>query len=112
MKPNIQTVETLFLSVLFVLVFCGVSLGEATIPEGPDYPKHYPAAFSGTGQIIRMDSQIIVIDDTSYKIFPYTSFHTFNMRKAPRRWFKEGQYVGFVEGNRGEIIELYQLKAK
>ena len=105
-----QAFKMLLIAFIVTGLLGGVGYGQRFMPESNQLPAHYPDTYSGNGVVDRLDTDLVVIDDSSYIIFPYTSFHTPTMKNAPRTWFKKGQHVGFVEGNPGEILELYLFK--
>ena len=76
--------------------------------DSPQY-RGYPKRFVGWGEIHRIGSNDIVIDDKQYNFAPRVTYHTTRSSNVSKSHFSVGQVVGFITDSSGEIKSLWQL---
>jgi hypothetical protein len=73
-------------------------------------PEKYPDGFDGWGQLDRISTVDVVIDDSLYKLAPDVEYHTPQDRLATMYSFKPGDLVGFLRNGSGKIVSLWLLR--
>jgi hypothetical protein len=74
-------------------------------------PKHYPPdGFDGYGQIDRISTQEVVIDDNLFKLARSVTYVTPNDNIASRSDFEMGDLVGYLENSDREINWMWLIK--
>lgn len=101
-----HTVIIIGIAFLVIALFGGISCAR----ERTDLPKHYPDEFSGQGQIDRIGTDEIVINDIWYRLSPYTIFNTPGGLNASRSFFREGQYVYYILNGENKIESIWLIK--
>jgi hypothetical protein len=91
-------------------LLAGVSAMQGAARERTDLPQHYPDEFSGQGQIDRIATDEIVINDTWYRLSPYAIFNTPNGVNVSRSSFHEGQSVYFILNGENKIKSVWLIK--
>ncbi len=97
------------------MLICGIPAdGEAASAEEIlnqeiIYPDYYPERFDGRGRIDRIEKDEITIDDSFYKLSKHTKCGTLKKRRIKKSQLLEGDIVGFVTNDKGEIVSLWKL---
>ena len=73
------------------------------------FPAYYPDGFDGTGYILRIASDEVVIDDSLYKFAPFVKYGTPTTEFASKGSFKVGTRVGFIANSNKEIISMWLI---
>jgi hypothetical protein len=127
----------LFYTILFFCIAAAVDIGTAAEAQNQDpsateqasheimsprkvkpewkMPDYYPAeGFDGMGYIndIAIRDDRVVIDDSEFRISPYTEYHTLTFENAPGALFKEGDRVGYVLGSEKTITSMWLIVIK
>lgn len=94
------------------LLFMAVCIhsGPLHASEPSHFPDYYPKKFDGVGRIDRIGEEEIVIDDSSYRLSPYTHYGTFRSPNAFKHAFKIGNLVGFTMDSQRQIGSLWMIK--
>ena len=98
-----------------LLFFAGVDFtSSVSYAQGPDerewvFPAYYPDGFDGTGYILRIASDEVVIDDSLYKFAPFVKYGTPTTEFASKGSFKVGTRVGFITNSNQEIISMWLI---
>lgn len=99
----------------FCLSICGVPvMGEASPAQGVDtqrmsLPDYYPQWLDGTGHIDRMGEEEIVIEDHLFPLSKRVRCGTLKHPYVKRSSLQEGDLVGFVTNDKGEIVSLWEF---
>ncbi len=74
------------------------------------YPDYYPRRFDGTGYIDRIgEEDEIVIDDSLYVLSARARYGTLKSKRIRKSGLNEGELVGYVTNDKGEIISMWKL---
>jgi hypothetical protein len=102
------------------LAFCFISVAATSNPSyaqsqrkvKPEIvlPEKYPDGFDGWGQVDRISTGEVVIDDSLYRLAPDVEYHTPQDRLATMYSFKPGDIVGFLRNGNGKIASLWLLR--
>ena len=119
MSRSIKT-KSIFISLFAaILLLITIVPGPAVFCEyrlmKPEWkmPKHYPQeGFHGWGLIDYFNGNDIVINDLSFKVSSYATFHTPDHPTASRYEFTPGKEAGFLFNDNGEIISLWMITKK
>ena len=76
--------------------------------ETPVHPG-YPRLFDNVGRIDRLADSEAVIDDSLYSLSPTATFHTPRQRSASQSRFREGDLVGCLTNENGEIESIWLI---
>jgi hypothetical protein len=130
---HIRKLICLLCAVLFISVACMTDTGlaqeadkegaptgqasdEAMSPKKvkPEWkmPDFYPAdGFDGIGSIddIAVNNGMVVINDTQFKLSPYTEYHTPTYKNAPGALFKQGDKVGYILDSEKNITSMWLI---
>jgi len=91
-------------------LLAGVSAVQGAQRERTDLPQHYPDEFSGQGQIDRIATDEIVINDTWYRLSPFAIFNTPDGMNVSRSSFREGQSVYYILNGENKIESIWLIK--
>ena len=98
------------LTFFMMILLAGISHGEGTDMGAADLPQDY--FLEGVGEIERLATNEIVINDRLFILSPSTVFNTPTMKNAPRSWFHEGNIVRYFVNKNREIKSLLLIKKK
>jgi len=98
------------LTFFMMILLAGISHGEGTDMGAADLPQDY--FLEGVGEIERLATNEIVINDRLFILSPSTVFNTPTMKNAPRSWFHEGNIVRYFVNKNREIKSLWLIKKK
>jgi hypothetical protein len=101
----------LALCVISMAVTCNLSYAQSQTKVKPEIvlPKKYPDGFDGYGQLNRISTGEVVINDSLYRLAPDVEYHTPQDRLATMYSFKPGDLVGFLRDESGKIVSLWLL---
>jgi hypothetical protein len=91
-----------------LLVVISAVQGEAR--ERTDLPRHYPDEFSGEGQIDRIATDEIVINDCFYRFSKHPMFNSYTHVNVSIKQFHEGDSVYYIKNDKGEIESLWEKR--
>ncbi len=78
--------------------------GEWTLPQG------YPDGFDGYGHLLRIDSKVVVIDDSLHRLAPGVTFNTPGGASSTAAAFQPGALVGFMlSPDRQSVVSLWLI---
>ena len=90
-----------------IIMLTTVGAAQQSALELPDY---YPQRFSGAGCIDSLTDKSVVIDDSSLKVSPNTTFHTLKTQYASRAQFRAGMRVGFIKNSHNELESVWYIQ--
>jgi len=91
-------------------LLAGVSAVQGAQRERTDLPQYYPDEFSGQGQIDRIATDEIVINDTWYRLSPFAIFNTPDGMNVSRSLLREGQSVYYILNGENKIESIWLIK--
>jgi hypothetical protein len=98
---------TLFFGVALPLAIAGA---QGSSERGLILPTFYPDKFDNTGHIDRLGKNVIVIDDSLYKLASFTEYATPTSRHTTIASFRVGNIVGYKANAKREIVSLWLLE--
>ena len=98
------------LTFFMIILLAGISHGEGTDVGAADLPQDY--FLEGIGEIERLATNEIVINDRLFILSPSTTFNTPTMKNAPKSWFHEGAIIRYFVNENREIVSLWLIKKK
>ena len=113
---SLRKMSTMVLLIVLALFFGSIPLPFATAhAQGSSeraliLPKYYPDKFDDMGHIDRLEKNVIVIDDSLYRLAPSAEYATPTSRHTTIASFRVGNFVGCVTNAKGEIISLWLLE--
>jgi hypothetical protein len=83
---------------------------QGALERGVTLPGYYPDKFDDMGHINRLENEVIVIDDSPYRLAPTAEYATRTERHATIASFHVGSFVGCLTNAKGEITSLWLLE--
>jgi hypothetical protein len=84
------------------------SLGDGETPLYNGYPKR----FDGGGYIDRLSREVIVIDDSNYRLASEVTFNKPTSKNTSSSSFKEGDFVGILVNSNGEVVSVWLIQKR
>ena len=78
------------------------------VSDNPLYPG-YPEDFDSIGRLDRIADEEVVISDVLYRLSPSAAYHTPNHSNASPSRFHDGDYVGCLIDESGEIESIWLI---
>ena len=107
---QITAVIALALILVGICMPANVSAGDRKIKGEWILPKHYPAGFDGYGNINRIATDEVVIDDSLMRLSPSVNYATPENVVALMGDFAEGDLVGYLTNSKKEVVSLWMIK--
>ena len=107
---NIYHYKLLYLLILVVLITL-LSFPSHLMAQDmyERFPEHYPHNFDGKGKINRIVTEGVIIGDRQFRFHAQVTFNTPDAPRSSRYMFEQGDYVGFILSDNGDIVSLWRL---